>query len=118
MSFRCVVTDSYGKKLTSNAATLKYTVNNNLFIITQPKSTTVNKESIAYFSIKANGVGLKYQWQYKKVGDSSWTVWSSKDTADISVAYADYRNGMSLKCIVIDSKGNMVVSDTVTLSYK
>ncbi|MCR5203475.1 MAG: hypothetical protein K6E47_00285, partial [Lachnospiraceae bacterium] len=70
------------------------------------------------FSVTATGNGLKYQWQYKNAGDSSWTDWTSKTTASISVAYADYRNGMSVRCIVTDSTGKKVTSSTATLSYK
>ncbi|MCR5203456.1 MAG: CHAP domain-containing protein [Lachnospiraceae bacterium] len=117
MSLRCIVTDSNGAKLTSNTATLTYKADAILTITKQPVSTMVAKNSLAYFSIKATGTGLKYQWQYKNAGDTSWTVWTAKTTADISVAYAAYRDGMSLKCIVTDSKGNIVASNTVKLNY-
>ncbi|MCR5203656.1 MAG: hypothetical protein K6E47_07335, partial [Lachnospiraceae bacterium] len=66
---------------------------------------------------KAEGKGLKYLWQYKLAGDSSWTDWNSKTTADISVAYAAYRNNMQLRCVITDSNGNTVTSNVVTLKY-
>ncbi|MCR5203457.1 MAG: hypothetical protein K6E47_00195 [Lachnospiraceae bacterium] len=115
MSFRCVVTDSLGNKLTSKAAALTY---NKVFAITsQPLSVTVDQNSAANFEIKAEGKGLKYLWQYKLAGDSSWTDWTSKTTARISVAYAAYRNNMQLRCIVTDSNGRTLTSNVVTLKY-
>ena len=116
MSFRCIVTDANGQSVTSNAAVLTYNVQ--LKIKTQPVSVTVDKGTIASFSIKAEGKGLKYQWQYKNAGDSDWTTWGSKTTASITVAYADYRNGMSLRCIVTDSNGDNVTSSVAVLAYR
>ncbi|MCR5204856.1 MAG: hypothetical protein K6E47_07345 [Lachnospiraceae bacterium] len=116
MSFRCVVTDASGNKLTSNAATLTYKVN---FAITQqPVSVTVNHKDLAYFEVKASGKGLKYLWQYKEAGKSTWTDWTSKTTAKISVAYAAYRNGMSFRCIVTDANGNKLTTQEISLKYK
>ncbi|MCR5203473.1 MAG: Ig domain-containing protein, partial [Lachnospiraceae bacterium] len=83
MSLRCVVTDASGKKVTSNVATLTY--NYPLSITKQPASVTVTANSAASFSVTATGKGLKYLWQYKEAGKSSWTDWTSKTTASISV---------------------------------
>ncbi|MCR5203568.1 MAG: CAP domain-containing protein [Lachnospiraceae bacterium] len=115
MSFRCVVTDANGKKVTSNAATLTY--NNPLIITTQPANTTVNSGELAYFEVKASGKGLKYLWQYKAAGSSTWTDWTSKTTAKISVAYASYRDGMSFRCIVTDASNKKVTSNVAVLTY-
>ncbi|MCR5206669.1 MAG: hypothetical protein K6E47_16690 [Lachnospiraceae bacterium] len=116
MSVRCVVTDASGKKVTSNTVTLKY--NQPLTITKQPANATVNTGSAASFSVTATGKGLKYMWQYKNAGDTSWTDWTSKTTANISVAYAAYRNGMSVRCIVTDATGKKVTSNSATLIYK
>ncbi|MCR5203468.1 MAG: hypothetical protein K6E47_00250 [Lachnospiraceae bacterium] len=115
MSFRCVVTDANGTVLNSDPATLTYVTP--LAITQQPVNATVNDGAIASFSVKATGSGLKYQWQYKLAGDSSWTTWSSKTKADITVAYAAYRDGMSLQCIITDASGAQLTTDTVTLNY-
>ena len=116
MSFRCVVTDASGKKVTSNAATLTY--NNPLTITTQPANTTVNSGELAYFEVKASGKGLKYLWQYKAAGSSTWTDWTTKTTAKISVAYAAYRDGMSFRCAVTDASGKKVTSNAAVLTYE
>ncbi|MCR5203566.1 MAG: hypothetical protein K6E47_00745 [Lachnospiraceae bacterium] len=115
MSFRCVVTDENGKKVTSNAATLTYNIP--LAITAQPASTTVNGGELANFEVKATGKGLRYLWQYKAAGSSTWTDWTSKKTAKISVAYADYRDGMSFRCVVTDANGKKVTSNAATLTY-
>ena len=118
MSLRCVVTDSTGNKVTSNAAVLTYKPNNTLTINKQPASTSVKTGELAYFSVGATGKDLTYQWQYKNAGENLWINWSSKTTADISVAYLASRNGMSLRCIVMDSNGNVEVSNAAVLTYK
>ncbi|MCR5203470.1 MAG: hypothetical protein K6E47_00260 [Lachnospiraceae bacterium] len=115
MSLRCVITDANGSKLTSDVAVLKYNIP--LAILTQPQSTTVKTGNLAYFSVKASGKNLKYLWQYKNAGDSTWTDWTSKKTASISVAYATYRNGMQVRCIVTDYEGKKLTSDAATLYY-
>ena len=116
MSLRCVITDVTGRKLVSNLAKLTYVAP--ITITKQPVSVTVEKNSLASFSVSASGEGLKYLWQYKNVGDPAWTDWNTKTTASITVAYASYRNGMSLRCIITDAKGNKLTSDAVKLNYK
>ncbi|MCR5203572.1 MAG: hypothetical protein K6E47_00775 [Lachnospiraceae bacterium] len=117
MSLRCVITDKDGNKVTSSEAVLTYGSSSGPVITTQPKNTTVGKNELAYFSVKAAGDGLKYLWQYKNKGESTWTDWTTKTTADINVAYAAYRNGMSLRCVVTDKNGNTVTSNAATLTY-
>ncbi|MCR5203573.1 MAG: hypothetical protein K6E47_00780 [Lachnospiraceae bacterium] len=117
MSLRCVVTDKDGNTVTSNEAVLTYKSSSGPVITSQPQNTTVVSGTLAYFSVKATGDGLKHLWQYKNKGENSWTDWTTKTTADISVAYATYRNGMSLRCVVTDKNGNVVISDVATLTY-
>ena len=115
MKVRCVITDSDGKQIISNTATLKYNIA--IAITTHPSNVTVNEGKSADFVVVAKGSGLKYLWQYKEAGKSSWTDWTSKTTASISVAFADYRDGMSVRCIVTDASGNKVTSNIATLTY-
>lgn len=117
MSLRCVVTDKNGYMVISNEAVLTYSNSTGPVITTQPKNTTVGKNELAYFSVKATGDGLKYLWQYKNKGESTWTDWTTKTTDDINVAYAAYRNGMSLRCVVTDKNDNIVTSNVATLTY-
>jgi hypothetical protein len=116
MSLRCKITDKDGNSVTSNEAVLTYVTP--LAITKQPENATVDKDTIASFSITATGKGLKYLWQYKKVGETDWTDWNSKTTADITVAYASFRNGMSLRCAVTDAAGQTIYSNIAILNYK
>ncbi|MCR5203564.1 MAG: hypothetical protein K6E47_00735 [Lachnospiraceae bacterium] len=45
------------------------------------------------------------------------TTWGSKIKADITVAYAVYRDGMSLRCVITDKDGNKVTSNEALLKY-
>ncbi|MCR5205788.1 MAG: lipase family protein [Lachnospiraceae bacterium] len=116
MSLRCMVTDGSGNTVTSNEAVLTYS-SGTFAITTQPQSTTVAANSLAYFSVKASGSGLTYLWQYKYKGSDNWTNWTSKTKPDISVAYSKERDGMSLRCIVTDLTGNTLTSDVAVLNY-
>ncbi|MCR5203523.1 MAG: DUF6273 domain-containing protein [Lachnospiraceae bacterium] len=118
MVLRCIVIDKNGNSVISNEAVLKYVDNSGPIITKQPQSATVGKNELAYFSVKATGNELKYLWQYKLSGESTFTDWTTKTTADISVAYAEYRNGMALRCIITDKNGNKVTSDEAILSYR
>ncbi|MCR5206666.1 MAG: hypothetical protein K6E47_16675, partial [Lachnospiraceae bacterium] len=117
MSLRCKITDGAGNTVTSNAAVLTYSGASSITITTQPANTSVAKGSLAFLSVKATGSGLTYLWQYKAKGSSTWTDWTSKTKPDISVAYADYRNGMSFRCVITDSTGNTLTSSAATLTY-
>ena len=89
-----------------------------LSITKQPVNASVNAGTVANFSVTATGTKLSYLWQYKKKGDTSWTSWSTKTTAAITVAYDSSRDGMSLRCKITDGNGKSVYSNTVTLTYK
>ncbi|MCR5203569.1 MAG: hypothetical protein K6E47_00760 [Lachnospiraceae bacterium] len=119
MSLRCKITDKDGNTVTSGEAVLTYGngSGSGVSITTQPVNAVVDKGELAYFEVKASGTGLKYQWQYKLAGEDTWITWTSKTTAKINVAYASYRDGMSLRCIVTDSSSNTAETDTVTLHY-
>nr|MCR5206169.1 hypothetical protein [Lachnospiraceae bacterium] len=117
MSFRCVVTDSTGRKHISDAAVLTYTSAPSIKITQQPQDATVAPDTLASFSVNATGSGLTYLWQYKNKGESTWTDWTSKKTADITVAYSASRNGMSLRCKITDKSGNTVTSSAAVLTY-
>ena len=115
MMVRCKVTNSEGKTLTSGEAVLSYV--RPFAIINDPVDTTVKKNTLAYFEVKANGEGLTYEWQYKNESDSSWNSWSTKTTAKISVAYAVYRDGMRVRCLVHDERGMSGMTEEATLRY-
>ena len=70
------------------------------------------------FTVKAKGVGLKYQWQYKKSGQASWSNWGARTTASTTATSNATWNGMQVRCIVTDSAGNKITSNPATITIK
>ncbi|MDO5436556.1 MAG: hypothetical protein Q4G19_09330, partial [Clostridia bacterium] len=84
--YRCVITDEYGRDITSEAAVL--TVQAALKISTQPVSATAEAGANAKFTVKAAGDGLTYQWQVLKTADGTWakTSETGSTTAALTIA--------------------------------
>ena len=114
MNVKCTVTDGSGSTVDSKAATV--TMNIPLAIKQQPQSVTAEICETVTFSVKASGTGLSYQWYFKKAGDSDWSKWNGHTTA-VTFADANYSwNGMQVRCIVTDGKGNTVISKAATVT--
>ena len=110
--YRCVVKNSSGST-TSNVAVLTTILAPS--IIAQPRNTAVAKGKTATFTVTASGGGLSYQWQYKKVGQSSWTNWSGKTAATVTCTAGTSNNGCQYRCVVKNAAGS-VTSDVATLT--
>ena len=109
----CKITDGSGKTLNSSSVTI-----NVLSITTQPSNVTVAAGSNATFKVVATGSGLKYQWQYKKSGQTSWNNWGTRTTASTTATSNSTWNGMQVRCIVTDSAGNKITSNPATITIK
>lgn len=107
-------------KTTWNAIVKAASKVNALKITQQPKAVTVKSGDKATFSVKATGDGLTYQWYYKKVGASGWTLWKTQNKATITATAKDCWAGRSVRCTVKDRYGKTVNSSSVkiTLSAK
>ena len=90
----------------------------------QPLRITVNPEDaegaageIAVFTIKAEGSGLSYQWQYANANSSIWRTssMSGNDTPEITVPIASYRDGQKYRCVVTDQNGSSVTSESAAV---
>ena len=114
MQVRCTVTDSMGSKAQSNSATV--TLNLPLAITQQPQSVTANAGDTVRFAVNANGVGLSYQWYYKKSGASVWSKWAGHTTAATSATANESWNGMQVRCTVTDGSGSNVTSEVATVT--
>lgn len=114
--YRCVITDSLGNKLTSDAVTL--TVEPAIVITRQPQDQTVPTGSMATFTVQATGTKLTYLWQYRKPGgdwaDSS-AMTQGYNTATLSPLGSSTRDGYQYRCIITDADGNRTISDPATL---
>lgn len=111
----CVITDSYGNTLKSDAGILY--MGTPLKITTQPKSVTVAKNKTAKVTVKANGDGLKYTWYYKNSGAKSFSK-SSVTSASYSTKMTSKSKGRQVYCVIKDKYGCKAKSNTVTLKMK
>ena len=91
-----------------------------LAIVVQPKNVTANVGETAIFHVEATGMGLKYQWQWRKNSTSAWaaTTVSGNKTATIRVPVTAARNGYRYRCVITDASGTRLVSNGVILTAK
>ena len=85
----------------------------------QPANVSGPEGDIAQFTVVAEGVNVKYQWQVYKNG--AWTNCSVNDgakTATLSLEIKSSRDGTKYHCIVTDKSGASVTSKEVTLTMK
>lgn len=89
-------------------------------ITAQPKNQSVAEGSRAKFTVKAAGIGLTYQWQYRTSASGSWknSTDSGASTDTLSVSARASRNGYQYRCKITDSAGNVIYSDAATLKVK
>ena len=116
IQFYCMIEDSVGTSLRSDTAIVSLV--EKLAIHTQPQSVTVAKGSEITLSVKASGSGLTYQWYFKKKGQTSFTKWEGRTHASETVTPNDTWDGIQLYCVVKDSVGASVRSDTATVTLK
>ncbi len=116
--FRCIIKDTHGNQVVSNAATITVSLGAAPAITTQPANKTVSAGTVAKFTVAARGTGtLTYQWQSRKNSSSEWTNsgQSGAKTANLSVNSLRGLDGWQFRCIVKDAYGRQVVSNTVYL---
>ena len=116
MQVYCTVTSGSGMTVSSHPATI--TVSGELKITANPQNVTVTSGDSVTFTVKASGVGLKYQWYYKKKGAADWSKWGARTTASTTATSNDTWNGMQVYCKVTDSKGASVNSAAATVTLK
>ena len=110
----CLVKDSSGNSVKSNIITV--TVKSTLAITTQPVNKSITLGDSVTLSLKAQGSGLTYQWYFKKAGQTSFSAWSGRTHASETVTPPSSWNGIQLYCLVKDSTGKSVKSNTITVS--
>ena len=118
--YRCIVMDSKGNKLASEAAEIQQETEKELAIIQQPKSVVGKIGDKAVFTVEAEGNGLTYQWQYSNSGSSSWknSSMTGSTTNKIEVNITKGRIGQKYRCIVKDNKGNELTTDAAEIQQE
>lgn len=126
---RCVITDENENELISDEVTLYVTESETgddsaIVITKQPQNLTISKSETAVFTVEADGTDLTYQWQYSFDNGSSWTNFTDSGTMTVgSTTNTLTRSGFIVKinnqahrCIITDTYGNQVISDTALLT--
>ena len=116
--YRCVIKNSSGKQLTTNAAALTVI---NLTITAQPQNTTAESLASAVLTVKASGTGLKYQWQWQAPGSTTWQNTSLTGATTNTLRFTDLPfafNGRKYRCVVKNVNGKTVTSSAATLTVK
>lgn len=88
-----------------------------LTIQDQPVDYIGAVDESAFFVVIAVGVGISYQWQWCVAGGDSWSD-SGQDgnaTSILRVPITAARDGQMYRCVVSDSGGNQLTSNTATL---
>ena len=81
----------------------------------QPQDVTVIPGDYFTLSIEAQGIGLQYQWYYKKEEQDSFNIWKDH-TFESEVVFPNSSwDGIQLYCVVTDKFGHSVISDTMTV---
>ena len=110
--YRCVITDAQGNSVTTNGAKLIIGASAEIRITTQPANATVKENEEALFTVKAEGTGLSYQWQFSTDGKSwSNTKMSGYNTATLQVQALSHRNNYYYRCVIKDAQGNSATSE-------
>ena len=114
--YRCVVKDANGNTATSSGAKLTVKIK----VTSQPQSVTAAIGDTVNYSVSATGVGLTYQWQYKKPGTTSWanSTFTGAQTASMSVQVIAARNGYEYRCVIKDANGKTVNSSAAMLTVE
>ena len=111
---RCIVTDSNGLSVTSDAAYMKIS---SLSITGQPVSASGQKGDLVSFRVTANGPGITYQWQLSDDNGATWRN-SSNTTADYLTTLSEKNHNRYIRCVVTDKYGNKVTSEIVRMRIK
>ena len=71
-------------------------------IVTQPVDTAVKPGNRAYFSVKATGTNLTYQWQYSSTNGEKWgnSTAAAAKTPDLSIAGVAANTKYIYRCAV------------------
>lgn len=90
-----------------------------LEITGQPESVTVANGTKAEFKVIASGDGLSYKWYYRNPNNTGANFKQSSNTTDtytIKASETSHSQGFYVYCVVSDSHGNEVTSETAKLT--
>lgn len=107
--YRCKVMDKYDNYIISDVAVT------NIITITSQPIFYKSSSGMVIFEIKAEGEGLKYQWQVSKDRGSAWNDLSYStvgfNTDKMQMQLQELEKGYQYRCKVTDRYKNSVISD-------
>lgn len=88
-------------------------------ITEEPKNISAAEGTDVTFSVKAEGKGLKYQWQYSMDNGAKWSKcandFAGYDTNTLRFQTAYAQNGFRYRCLITNSSGESLYSMVATL---
>ena len=111
----CVVTDKYGNSITTETVTLSAAVPP--VITAQPQNASALLGKSVSATVKAEGEGLTYKWYVCEPGKTSFYK-SSITSSTYSYKMTEAKDGRKAYCVVTNSYGASVTSNTVTLTME
>ena len=112
--YRCIITDANGATTTSSVATLKIKT----AITAPPKNIFSEINEAAKFTVKATGVGLKYQWQYNSGDGWKNSGASGNKTAELTIYGKTTYNGWQFRCVITDANGKTTTSSAAKFTVR
>ena len=85
-----------------------------IVITKQPEDVKASVGEKFSISFKVQGEGLKYQWYYKESYMKEFKE-SSNKTSAYAYAMQSYMNNRSVYCVITDSYGNQIQTETATI---
>lgn len=126
----CVITDQQGNSVETDVVTLKMETaaetaarlaaeeeekKKIIEIVHQPKSVTVPDGEQAVATVEAIGENLTYVWYYKDVSDEKFNRSTITKDNSYAVEMCDARSGRQVYCVISNSYGASVQTETVLL---
>ena len=116
--YRCIVTDSAGTKVTSNAASVSSSQSTSLSVSLSTENVSIySTETLTISAIVTGGKGpFRYQWYF---GNSAGSyVGMTENTQTISFKPDPAQPTQYLKCAVIDANGTIAHSKACKITLK
>ena len=109
----CIITDQYSQSVQSNTVTLA--MKEALVVTQQPQDVVSVKGVATTVTFTATGEGLTYRWYYKNPNETEFKA-SSNQTDAYSITMSDAVNGRQIYCQITDQYGEVIRTNTVTLT--
>ena len=108
-TYRCFITDSSGNTVISEEAAIH---TDPLGFTRQPEDYSCGPTDRACFSVEAYGTDVTYQWQFQRSDGPTWYTSNAPGAQTNAINFLASENfGMSYRCVITDSEGNVAYSD-------